>query len=162
MSLLYVIAFTPIQFTAGSGTLSHEVQVQYNGIVQNLYLYDRPGINDYQQGKGDLWKFNLTIYGCITISAIERVSVVQTGNGSWRIESIVTLVKDSSDEIQLLTRDFNVYRLIDGSNGNSQRQFNLTFAGTYVKLFEIILIQQLVDYAYQGQSKFVCLYMKCA
>ena len=129
--MLYVIAFTSIQSTAGSDTPRREVQIQYNGTVQSLNLYDRFGAIDYQSGKGDMWKFSLAEYGCIIISSIQRVSVVQKGNGTWNIESIVTLVENSSNIIQLLTRDFNVYRWINStSDGNSsQGQFDLTFAG---------------------------------
>ena len=157
--MLYVIVFTSTQSTASSDTLpSREVQLQYNGTVQSLNLYDRYDATDYQSGKGDIWEFSLTAHDshCITLSSIQRVSVVQNGNGSWNIGSIVTLVKNSSKIVQLLTRDLNVYHWINSTNdGNSsQGQFDLTFAGSIIIILlycccNIVATNQLT-HSYKG------------
>ena len=77
--------------------------------------YDRPG-TDFELNKGDLWKFSLS---CITLSSIHRVSVVAGGTDGWNIESIVTLVSESSaGRIQVLTQEFDAFRWID-SEGSS-------------------------------------------
>ena len=89
-------------------------------------LYDRPG-NDYTSNKGDLWELSLSS-GCIKISEIQRVSVIENGNDGWNIESIVTLVSDSTN-IQVLTQNFDVNRWIDGDGDASHRQFDLTLPG---------------------------------
>ena len=105
----------------------HKAELLSGGVVQTFQLYDRSGI-DYSLNKGDLWKFSLTSYGCITISSIERVSIVGVGIDNWNIESIVTLVKDSNG-MQILTRDFSVNHCV-----NDGERFDLTFAGTsYIK-----------------------------
>ena len=88
-------------------------------------LYNRPG-DDYMSNKGDLWELSLS--GCIKIPEIQRVSIVANGNDGWNIESIVTLVSDSSN-IQVLTQNFDVNRWIDGDGDSSHRQFDLALLG---------------------------------
>ena len=125
LTRLYIIAFTSGQALAESliSVGKHNVELQSGGVVRTLKLYDRSGI-DFSLNKGDLWEFGLTSYGCITISSIQRVSVVGVGIDNWNIASIVTLVKDSSNQVQVLTRDFNVNHWVkDGE------RFDLTFAG---------------------------------
>ena len=76
--------------------------------------------------KGDLWEFNLP--SCITLHAITRVSVDANGNDGWNIESIVTLVRDTDNKIQLLTQDFSVNRWIDDNDELEHRNFTLTLS----------------------------------
>ena len=110
---------------------SHSVQLESNGIVRTRSLYNRPG-DDYLSNKGDLWSFSFSSsfgLSCIRISDIDRVSIVESANDGWNIETIVTLVSDSSSRLQVLTRDFDVYRWIDGDGPASHRRFDLSFAG---------------------------------
>jgi hypothetical protein len=108
------------------------VQIQLNGDVRDLLLYNRQG-NDFLANKGDLWDFLFSSFGfsesCIKISEIERVSIVQSGTESdnWNIETIVTLVGDLSNNYQVLTHDFVVNRWIDGNSTHGH--FDLYFAG---------------------------------
>ena len=78
------MAFTSGVDDAGSDS-SHIIEVQTIGQVRNLVLYDRPG-DDMQNIKGDLWKINFSDFGftdgCITISEISGVSIVENGNGT--------------------------------------------------------------------------------
>ena len=107
------MAFTSDLEHAETDTRSN-IQLQYNnGNVQTMTLYGWPG-DDFQSNKGDLWKFSLS--GCITLSAITSVSVVENGNDGWNIRSIVTLVRDPTDRIQVLTQNFGVNRWIDGDD----------------------------------------------
>ena len=68
-------------------------------------LYDRPG-DDYMPNKGDLWELSLS--GCIRVPELQSVSIVENGNDGWNIESIMTLVSDSTKKIRVLTRNFGV------------------------------------------------------
>lgn len=125
------MAFTSGVGSAGSDT-SHMVEVQLSGYqVRNLRLYNRPG-DDMLAHKGDLWELNFAdfhfTYSCIRITEIRRVSILEGGNDGWNIDSIVTLVKDSSGGIQVLTQDLDVNRWIDGNSHHSYRRFELTFA----------------------------------
>ena len=132
---LYVIAFTSGLPSSESDT-GHSIQLESNGVVQTRSLYDRPG-DDYLANKGDLWSFSFqSSFGlsCIRISDIDRVSIVENGNNGWNIETIVTLVSDSSSHLQVLTRDFDVNRWIDGDEDASHRRFDLSFAGN--KLYQ--------------------------
>ena len=119
------------------------IQLQYNGsIVRNLTLYNRPG-NDFLTNKGDLWIYNLSFYGCITLSGIKRVSVVANSTDGWNIESIVTLVSEStlnSSQVQVLTQDFRIFRWIDrDSILESERHFDLRLSTTDIISKGIIL-----------------------
>ena len=125
---LYVMAFTSGLDYADSDS-SHNIELQYSGYVQTLTLYDRPG-EDFQSNKGDLWDFSLS--GCITLSAITRVSVAENGNDGWNIGSIVTLVRDPADRIQVLTRNLGVNRWIDGDDVYAHRRYDLTISTTDV------------------------------
>ena len=120
------MAFTSGLEYAETDTRSN-IQLQYNnGNVQTMTLYDRPG-DDFQSNKGDLWEFSLS--GCITLSAITSVSVVENGNDGWNIGSIVTLVRDPADRIQVLTQNFGVNRWIDGDDAYpAHRRFDLTLS----------------------------------
>ena len=128
LSRLYVMAFTSDLSGASSDT-SYSIQLQYNGAVKTMALYDRPG-DDYMSNSGDFWELSLSGWQCIKIRDLQRVSIIANGNDGWNIESIVTLVSDSSN-IQVLTQNFDVNRWIDGDGPSSQRQFDLTLPGKY-------------------------------
>lgn len=125
------MAFTsglPYSESNGPG---HTVEVQASGEVRNLRLYDRPG-DDMLPHKGDLWKMNVSDFHftdqCITLGEIHKVSIIESSFDGWNIDSIVTLVKDSSSGIQVLTQDLDVNRWIDGNGHHSHRRFELTSA----------------------------------
>ena len=82
----------------------------------------------FMSNKGDLWELSLS--GCITIRDLQRVSIIENGNDGWNIESIVTLVSDSSN-IQLLTQDFDINCWIDGNGPTSHKQLDLTLPGKF-------------------------------
>ena len=90
-----------------------------------MALYDRPG-DDYLRNKGDLWELSLS--GCVRLSEIHSVSIVEDGNDGWNIESIVTLVGDPTNKVQVLTQNFHVNRWIDGDGPSSHRRFALTLS----------------------------------
>ena len=127
------MAFTSDLDAAESDT-SHSIQIQSNGVVRTLSLYDRPG-DDFVANKGDIWDIGFSSFGfsdsCIRIPEIDRVSIVENGNDGWNIGTIVTLVSDSSN-YQVLTQDFNVNRWIDGDEYTAYRRFDLNFAGNTV------------------------------
>ena len=58
LSKLCVMAFTS-DLSGASSDSSHSIQLQYNGAVKTMDLYDRPG-NDYTLNKGDLWELSLS------------------------------------------------------------------------------------------------------
>ena len=130
LTLLYIIAFTS-GITNGQSDTSHSIQLESNGVVQTVSLYDRPG-DDYQSHKGDLWSMRFSSFhfsdSCIRIPEIQRVSLVESGNDGWNIQTIVTLVS-GSNRLQVLTQDFIVNRWIDGDGAASYRHFDLSFAG---------------------------------
>ena len=130
LTKLYIMAFTSGIRNAGSDA-GHTVEVLASGHVRNVRLYDRPG-NDMLAHKGDLWKINFSDFhftdSCIRIDEIRRVSIIESSNDGWNIDSIVTLVKDSYGGIQVLTQDLDVNRWIDGNGHHSHRRFELTLA----------------------------------
>ncbi len=116
----------------GGSDAGHAVEIVIAGHhVRNVRLYDRPG-DDMLQHKGDLWKINFSAFGfpdaCIRISEIIRVSIIESSNDGWNIESIVTLVKDSGGRIGTLTQNLDVNRWIDGDGHHTHRRFELTRA----------------------------------
>ena len=120
------MAFTSGVSGANSDS-SHSIQLQYNGVMKTMDLYDRPG-DDYLSNKGDLWELSLS--GCIKFPEIQGVSVVENGNDGWNIGSIVTLVSDSTN-IQVLTQDFDMNCWIDGDGSTSHKQLDLTLPGKF-------------------------------
>lgn len=56
------------------------------------------------------------------------MSIIAGNNDSWNIDSIVTLVKDSGNGIQVLTQNLDVNRWIDGDGHHTHRRFELTLA----------------------------------
>ena len=124
LSKLYVMAFTSNLKWAGSDT-SHRIELRYNGGVKTMDLYDRPG-DDYMPNKGDLWELSLS--GCIRVPELQSVSIVENGNDGWNIESIVTLVSDSTKKIRVLTRNFGVNQWIDGNGATSHTRFALSLS----------------------------------
>lgn len=108
------------------------IQLQYNGsIEQNLMLNDTPR-DTFLRNKGDLWEYPLSPYGCITLSGIKRVSVIANSTDGWNIESIVTLVSESTlnhNQVQVLTQDFRIFHWIEtDSIHQSERHFDLTLS----------------------------------
>ena len=140
LSRLYIMVFTSGLREAGTDS-SPGIQIQSNGDVQTLILYDRPG-DDFVENKGDFFDLAVSLFGfsenCINISDIERVSIVENGNDDWNIETIVTLASDFSGNFEVLTEDFNVNRWIDGDDGVPEhRRFDLNFTG---KKYYVLLI----------------------
>ncbi len=124
------MAFTSGIRNAGSDA-GHAVEVQACGQVQKLPLYNRPG-NDMLPNKGDLWKINFGDFrftsGCITLEGIQRVSIIESSNDGWNIDSIVTLVKDYRSGVQTLTQSRDVNRRIDGNDHYTHRRLELMLA----------------------------------
>ena len=120
------MAFTSGLDNAGTDE-GHGIELQVNGLRRGLPLYNRHG-DDALENKGDLWEFSLSSFNfpasCIT--KIEKVYIVERSNDGWNIGSIVTIVEDSLGVLQLLTRDFNANRWIDGNADLSYRHFELT------------------------------------
>ncbi len=123
-------------FTSGlSGAesqLAHGIQIQLNGDVQEVIFYNGPAV-DYQANKGDMWRLSISSFGfsesCISVSEIERVSIIGSGLDDWNIKTIVILVRDSANDFQLLTHDFDVNRWISGDGADGR--FDLKLAGKY-------------------------------
>ena len=126
------MAFTSGEPCSSSDT-GHGIQLQSGSEENAILLPDRPG-DDYESNKGDLWDISLSSFGfsddCMTINEIQRVSIVARGSDGWNIGSIVTLVRDSINNIQVLSQDFSVNRWID-SDVTSQRQLDLTLSGKF-------------------------------
>ena len=126
---LYIMAFTSGIDNAQSDS-AHAVEILAAGDVRTLQLYNLPG-NDYSQNKGDLWKYNIASFNfpssCLTISSIQKVSIIESSNDGWNIDSIVTLV-GAGGCFQVLTQDLDVNRWIDGDRHDTHRSFKLTFA----------------------------------
>ena len=85
------------------------------------------------ENKGDLWKINITDFhftnSCMRIGDIQRVYVIETNDDGWNIDSIVTMVKDSSGGIGTLTQNLDINRWVDGNDGAlTRRRFELTRA----------------------------------
>ena len=118
------MAFTSDLDYASTG-IFHNIELQYNESVQTMTLYNQPGVQ-FQSNKGDLWEFSLP--SCITLHMITRVSVVANGNDGCNIGSIVILVRDTDDKIQLLTQDFSVNHWIDDDDELEHRNFTLTLS----------------------------------
>ena len=144
LSRLYIMAFTSGLGEAESD-ISHSIQIQLNGVVRTLSLYDRPG-DDFQANKGDIWDIGFSSFGfsdsCIRIPEIDRVSIVENGNDGWNIGTIMTLVSDSRN-YQVLTQDFGVNRWIDGDDAYpAHRRFDLNFAGKNLALPRLLPVFQ--------------------
>ena len=140
-------------FTSGEqyGDSDSAYQIQfhyYGGSTRTFDFYNRPG-DDLQSNKGDLWHFGLS--GCITLSAISRVSIVADGTDGWNIGSVVTLVRDSLGRMQVLTRDFNANFWIDTDNGYD-RPFILSFSLSDIGSGMFIMLV----YIYSSGSISVC------
>ena len=130
LSTLYVMAFTSGLTHAGSDA-GHTIEIQANGQVRNVRLYDRPG-DDMLEHKGDLWRISFGSFyfsdNCINIGDIQTVSIIESSNDGWNIDSIVTMVKDSAGGVQVLTQNLDVFRWVDGNDLHSHRRFQLTKA----------------------------------
>ena len=127
----YIMAFTSGMTNAHvDDDDGHAVEIMAAGDVRSLQLYNRIG-DDYSRNKGDLWKYDIASFNfpssCVTISDIERVSIIESSNDAWNIASIVTLV-GADGSFKVLTKDLNVNRWIDGNSEDAYRSFGLTFA----------------------------------
>ena len=128
----YIMAFTSgIEDAGAADNDGHAVEIVAAGDMRSMELYNRNG-DDYSRNKGDLWKYNIASFNfpssCVTISDIQRVSIIENSNDGWNIASIVTLV-GADGCFQVLTKDLDVNRWIDGNNEDtSRRSFELTFA----------------------------------
>jgi hypothetical protein len=129
LSELYVIAFTS-GLSGAESQLVHGIQIQLNGDVQEVIFHDNSGVH-YQSNKGDFWRLFISAFGfsesCISISGIERVSIIGSGLDDWNIKTIVTLVRDLVNNYQILTHDFDVHHWISGDDADGR--FDLNFAG---------------------------------
>ena len=122
-------------FTAGipgAETNSHHaVEILANNEVRHVRFFDLPG-EDMILHKGDMWKLNFTEFhftnSCITIGDIERVYIIETNNDGWGIDSIVTIVKDSSGRVEVLTQNVDSVIWIDGDHFKAIRRAELTRA----------------------------------
>ena len=83
LTKLYVMTFTS-GLDYGYTDDFHNIELQYNGSMLTMTLYDQPGV-EFQSNKGDLWEFSLP--SCITLGVITRVSVVANGDDGWNIGS---------------------------------------------------------------------------
>ena len=144
------MAFTSDLSGASSDT-SHSIQLQYNGAVKTMALYDRPG-DDYMSNKGDFWELGLS--GCIKIRDLQRVSIIASGNDGWNIESIVTLVSDSLN-IQVLTQNFDVDRWIDGDGPSSHRRLIL------ISCYLVNIISHVISHGMESPCSFCALIKFC-
>lgn len=104
----YVMAFTSGTGNAGSDIVHKIEVVLYGEHVRNI-ISNLPG-DDMLEHKGDLWKINLSDFRsetdlCILLSDIQRVYITENNNDGWHIDSIVTLVTDSGNGVQVLTQD---------------------------------------------------------
>lgn len=133
LAWIYVMAFTSGIYDAGSdGQHGIEMLVTGQGSYRrSIAFYDRPE-NDMYSNKGDLWKIKFSDFKfpftCIKLSQLHQVSIVAISTDGWNIESIVTLVKDTTGKIQILTQDLDIHRWIDGNGDPSQKRFVLTRA----------------------------------
>lgn len=137
------MAFTSGLPNAGSDS-TYQIQLHY-GTTQTFSFYDRPG-DDLLSNKGDLWQFSLP--GCMTLSALSSVAIVADGTDGWNIGSVITLVGDSVDRIQVLTRNFNANFWIDTDNG-FDRPFvlSLSLSGVNSGMFilNVTIIALIID-----------------
>ena len=122
-------------FTAGSHgsdtNAHHAVEILANNEVRHVRFFNLPG-EDMILNKANLWKLNFTEFhftnSCITIGDIQRVYIIEANDNSWQIDSIVTLVKDSSGGVQVLTQDVDTVIWINGNNVKAFRRAELTRA----------------------------------
>ena len=70
---------------------------------------------------------------------VQRVSIVANATDGWNIGSVVTLVSDSRNT-QMLTKDFDVNRWIDGGGDTPHKRFVLILSPSEVNAGEYIYI----------------------
>jgi hypothetical protein len=128
ISQLYVMAFT--DDTKNSQTRHPPfMELTVGGEAQLAQLPAVTG-REFQQGKGDLWAIDIIDFGftdsCINKQDIDGVAVVEGGTDGWKIDSIVTFVRDVDGEFELLSTDIGVNRWIDGNFGPERERFDLS------------------------------------
>ena len=77
-----------------------------------------------------MWKMSLSSFwtgfsGCITFNDVEGVAIIAANDDGWNIDSIVTFARDSANNFQLNTQNFEVYRWVDGDGAVSHKRFDL-------------------------------------
>lgn len=125
---MYILAFTSGLAYAGTDDRAFVEMRLTTGETKKIQLYDRPG-DDYTRYKGDKWSIRLSDFGfsdkCILRGDIVNLALLAGGDDGWNIESVVTYLKHDS-YYRELSRDFEVYRWLDGNNGPFQARFDLT------------------------------------
>jgi hypothetical protein len=125
---LYVMAFTD---DVRNSQTRHPpfMELTVGGEAQLAQLPAVTG-REFQQGKGDLWAIDIIDFGftdsCINKQDIDGVAVVEGGTDGWKIDSIVTFVRDVDGEFELLSTDIGVNRWIDGNFGPERERFDLS------------------------------------
>ena len=122
------MAYTSGMQDAGSDDF-FRISLQVQGSIRTKALPDLPG-DDHSPNKGDLWKLDLANFfgftGCIGITDIDRISILEGGSDGWNIESIVTFAVDNQNNGVLTSADFNIFQWIDGDSTADQREFTLS------------------------------------
>ena len=125
---LYILAYTSGLSNAGTDDRAYVEMRLTGGESKTIQLYNRPG-DDYTRYKGDKWLIPLSSFGfsdkCIMRGDVVGLALLAGGNDGWNIESVVTYLKYDS-YYRELSRDFEVYRWLDGNAGPNQLRFDLT------------------------------------
>ena len=103
----------------------HLVELTVRDEVKRVAL---PDIN-YEREHGyfltlDLRDFEFTdkFDRCIRRGNIEGISLVESGNDGWLVESVVTLLEDEDGDTWLLSSDIGAHRWIDGDSLDERRR----------------------------------------
>lgn len=117
----------------------HAVEMVAKGKNCTADLPDLPG-NDYDLHKGDLWKINLhslscsgsAFTGCIRKGDITSITITESSDDAWNIDSVITILKASYfngqywNASEVATMDMDVNRWIDADYAPEHRRFELT------------------------------------
>ena len=102
--------------------------LQVNDEVGKIALPTPTG-NEFSPGKGDLWRVDISNFKftdtCVTKGDVSKITLEETGNDGWLVDSIVTFLRSDGAFI-LLSVDIDVNRWIDGNGGTELEQFSLT------------------------------------
>ncbi len=128
------MAHTASHVNAGTNE-EHEVEMIANGQTRSYILQDPQAPADgYERFKGDLWKISVKndfgFTGCVNKGDIKSIAIEQHSNDGWKIDSIVTILRDDysggNKAYEVATVDMDVNRWIDGNGAISHRRFELT------------------------------------
>ena len=117
-------------FTTATGTSAGDfsLEVRVKGVTHKLTLPALPG-GTKLNGKGDLWKFNMSQFGfefsCIHVDEIEEIAIEEDTNDAWVVDSVVSFIGDSDGNFQLATIDMDVVQWIDGDRGATYTRYEL-------------------------------------